>query len=198
MTATTASPQLALPSAGGARPRNVLTLTALLVDAAGIMLFAALVGALVHVRHYAGPFPPKGVTIDRYLGNLVVITMLMGAVTIEWGYSAVRRDQRRQASTALGITIGLGLAVLNLLSWGAGRVNFGPGTSAYGTLVTALVLLLGLVIGLGVGFVTFTLFRVAGSQVSAAEPDQIRAAAWYWHFTVLAAVAVWYTVVILR
>jgi heme/copper-type cytochrome/quinol oxidase subunit 3 len=198
MTATTAGSQLALPSAGGERPRNVLTLTALLVDAAGIMLFAALVGSLVHVRHFGGPFPPKGVKIDRYLGNIVVITMLMAAVTIEWAYNAVRRDQRRQASAALGITIGLGLAVLNLLSWGAGRASFGPGTSPYGTLVTALVLLLGLVVGLGIGFNTFTLFRVAGSQVSAAEPDQLRAAAWYWHFTVLAAVAVWYAVVILR
>ena len=197
MTAPTV-PMAALPSAGGERPRGLMTLGVLLTDAAGVMLLAALIGAYVHVRHLGGPFPPKGIKIDRYLGNMVVITMLMTAVTIEWANTAVRKDQRRQASAALGITIGLGLAVINLLSWGAGRAGFHPGASPYATLTAALVLLLGILVGIGIGFVTLTLFRVAGSQVSALEPEQARAAAWYWHFAVAATVAVWYTVVILR
>lgn len=198
MTSAEPSAMLALPSAGGEKPRGILTVTVLLADVAGIMLLVGLLAAFAHVRALHGPFPPKGVKIDRYLGNLVVITMLMASVTIEWAYTAVRRDQRRQATAALGITIGLGLAVINLIWWGAGRVSFGPSTSAYGTLVAALVLVLGLLIGLAIGFVTFTLFRVAGSQVTATDPDQARAAAWFWHFTVAATLAVWYAVVILR
>ena len=189
---------LALPAAGGRRRSGTLTLTVLLLDAAGLMLFAALAGAYLHVRHLDGQFPPKGVKIDRYLGNFVVITMLMGAVMLEWSVNALRRDERRQAKAGLGITLGLGVAVLNLLSFGASRAGVEPAANPFGTLVTALVASFAVAVAIGVGFVTFTLFRVAGSQVSAAEPEQLRAAAWYWHFTVGAAVLVWYLVVILR
>src|SRR5437763_15432024 len=62
---------LALPSAGGDKPRGILTLTVLLADVAGIMLLVGLLAAFIHVRALHGPFPPRGVKIDRYLGNLV-------------------------------------------------------------------------------------------------------------------------------
>lgn len=193
-----AAPTLALPAAGVTTPRRVLTLAVLLVDIGLLMMFAGLVGAFVHVRHFGPGFPPPGVKIDRYLGNLIVITLMMGSFTTEWAAAAIRKGERRQATTGLGITLGLGLAVLNLISWGAGRAGFTAVSNPYGTLVTALVMTLGIVVGSAVAFVTATLFRVAGGQVSFAEPEQAGAAAWHWHFTVVASVVVWYTVVVLR
>jgi heme/copper-type cytochrome/quinol oxidase subunit 3 len=143
-------------------------------------------------------FPPKGVTVDRYLGNLVVITMLMGSATVEWARAAVVRADRRQGMAGLGVTLGLALAVINLLWYAASRAHFAAAATSYGILVSALVLTLALSIAAAAGFVLLTLFRVAGGQVTAAQPEQARAAAWFWHFTVVASLAVWYAVVVLR
>ena len=194
-----ANPTLALPPAGEAqRGRRALTLGVLLAAVAGAMLFGALIAAYLHLRVLTDRWPPRGVSIDQYLGNLTLITMIMGAVTVEWARFALRRDERRQALAGLGVTIALGLAVLNLLSYAADRSRWDAATHPYGLVVTAMVMLLGITIGVGVALVTMTLFRVLGRQVSAAEPEQLRATAAYWHFCVAASIAVWYTVVVLK
>lgn len=194
----TAPPTLALPSAGGDRPRNVLPLAALLGGAGLLMLFGSLVAAYVHLRGKVHPFLPEDFTLDQYLGNMMAITAVLSAFTAEWGAGSVKRGLPAQAKTAYAITIAFGLALLNLLWFTAGKVGLGVASGPYGVVVSALALLLGVAVIVGIGFATFTVFRVSGGQVSAAEPEQARAASWYWHFTVVAAVAVWYTVVVLK
>lgn len=193
-----ASPQLALPAAGGDRRRPALPVGMLLVAAGGLMLFGTLVAVYLHQRSLTDRWPPRGVSIDQYLGNMTMITMLMSAFTVEWARSALRRGERRQAMAAFGITIGLGLAAVNLISYSADRARFDAASHPYGLVVTAMVLLVGIAVGVGVALVALTLFRVVGRQVSAAEPAQLHATAWYWQFTVVAAIAVWYTVVVLK
>ncbi len=194
-----ASPTLALPAAGGGRRAgNALWVGVLLLASAGTMLFGALIATYLHLRVLTDRWPPRGVSIDQYLGNMAVITMLLAAVTVEWARHAVRRDDRSQACAGLSVTLALGLAVLNLLSYSAGRVRFDAVSHPYGLVVAAMVMLLGIAVGIGVALVTMTLFRVVGRQVSAAEPEQLRATACYWHFCVAASIAVWYTVVVLK
>jgi cytochrome c oxidase subunit 3 len=195
---TGSSPLGELPSAGGEQPRNVLTMGVLFLTAAGTMLFGTLVGVYLHLRRVSDPWPPEGVNLDLYLGNLLMITMVLSAVTVEWACFAMRRDERRQASAALGVTIGLGVAFLNLLSYTADRLPFNAASHPYGLVVAAMVVILGIAVGLGVAFVTLTLLRVSGRQISAFEPSQVRATACYWHFTVAASAAVWYTVAVLK
>jgi heme/copper-type cytochrome/quinol oxidase subunit 3 len=193
------APTLALPAAGTGRPRRALGLTALLASAGGLMFFAALLGSYLHIRRHAGnSWPPEDTDLDNYLGNMLVITMLLSSVTVEWAASALRRGVPRQASTAYALTAGFGLAFVNLLWFAASRVGYGVTDHAYGTLVTVMAVVLGIVVGIGIGFVLLTLFRVLGAQVSAADPDQARAVGWYWQFTVVASVAVWFTVVVLK
>jgi heme/copper-type cytochrome/quinol oxidase subunit 3 len=198
MTATT-TPVAALPAAGGERPRNLLATGTAFAGAGATTFFLALLAAYYELRSDAARWgPPKGVKIDEYLGNMLVITMLLGAVTAQWAVSAVKRNEKRQATAALGLTIAFGLAFLNLLSYSAARQHIHPTSSAYGVVVAALVSALGLVVIVAVGFCLFTLFRVAGSQVTAAEPDQARAAMWMWHYATVASIVVWYTVVVLK
>lgn len=193
-----ASSVAALPSAGGEQPRNLLPMGALLLAASGTMLFGTLIGAYLHLRKVVDPWPPEGVKLDLYLGNLLVITMALSAITVEWACAALRRGDRRQCSAALGVTLGLGVAFLNLLSYTADRLPFDAASHPYGLVVDTMVVLLGMAVGTGVAFVTLTLIRVSGRQLSPAEPGQVRATACYWHFTVAASVAVWYAVAVMK
>ncbi|HEX2699836.1 MAG TPA: cytochrome c oxidase subunit 3 [Acidimicrobiales bacterium] len=193
-----ADPTLALPPAGGTRPRGVVTQAMLFVAVGGTMLFGALLAAYLHMRRLAHPFPAKGADIDEYWGNVMAGTMLMSAFTVEWGCSALRRGERKQALAGFGLTVALGLAFLNLLSFSSGHVPFDAVTNPYGLVVTALAMVLGIVVGIGVGLTSLTLFRVAGRQLLEPDAEQPRATAIYWHFAVAASMAVWYTVIVLK
>lgn len=197
MTATSPS-MAALPAAGGERPRNVIATGTAFLVAGGTTFFGVLVAAYIQLRATTHPWPPKGVKLDNYLGNLLVITMLLAAVTVQWAVSAVLRDERRQATAALAITIGLGLAFINLLSYSASRQSFGPADHPYGLVVTALAASVGIVVSVAIAFCLLTLFRVRGSQVTAADPDQARATAWFWHFATVATIAAWYVIVVTK
>lgn len=188
---------LALTTGGAARARNVMPLGMALLVSSGTMLFGTLIAAYLRLRTSGGVWPPKGVVYDEYLGNMLVLTMLLSVLPVEWACSAQRRNLRNQAATALGVTIALGVAFLNLLSYSAGHAEFDAASHPYGLVVTALCMLLGIAVAVGVGLVTLTLFRVAGRQLTVGT-DHLRTTAWYWHFTVAASVAVWYTVVVLK
>ncbi|MEO7836904.1 MAG: cytochrome c oxidase subunit 3 [Acidimicrobiales bacterium] len=188
---------LALTTGGAERPRNVMPLGMALLVSSGTMLFGTLIAAYLRMRTVGGAWPPKGVVYDEYLPNFLALTMVLSVLTMEWACHAQRHGLRKQAATALGVTIGFGVAFLNLLSYAAGRAEFDAASHPYGLVVTALVMLLGIAVGLGVGLVTLTLFRVSGRQMSVAT-DHVRTTAWYWYFTVGASVAVWYTVAVLK
>ncbi len=193
-----AEPTLALPAAGGDRRRPTLSLGILLASAAGIMLFGTLAATYLHLRSLLERWPPEGVSIDQYIGNMTMITMVMSAVTMEWARFALRKGERRQAIAGLGLTLGLGVAVVNLISYAVGQSRFDAASHPYGLVVTAMVVLLAISVTMGVALTTMTLLRVAGRQVSAAEPQQMHATAWYWQFTLVASTVVWYLVVVLK
>src|SRR5206468_2607332 len=76
-----ATTMAALPSAGGARPRNLVATGTALLCAGATTGFGALMAAYVELRSHTQPWPPKGVKIDEYLGNMLIITMLLGSLS---------------------------------------------------------------------------------------------------------------------
>jgi heme/copper-type cytochrome/quinol oxidase subunit 3 len=193
-----ASPMLALPSAEADRPRHLVRTGVLLAVASATMLFGGLLAAYLHLRRTIVPWPPEGVNIDQYFGNMMALTMILGIVPVEWACYALRRGLTRQAMAGLGVAIGLGVAFLNLLSYAAGQVGFDAASHPYGLVLTALVMVLGISVAAGVGMLTLTLVWVAGRQQGPADTEQARVAASWWHFTVVASIAVWYAVVVLK
>jgi heme/copper-type cytochrome/quinol oxidase subunit 3 len=120
--------------------------------------------------------------------------MLLGSLSVQWAVSAAKRGEHRQASAAFAITFGFGVAFLNLLSYTASRFHIRLAASAYAGIVGTLALAVGIIVGLAMALVAITLFRVRGEQVAANEPDQARAAAWFWHYATLAALVAWFAV----
>src|ERR1700730_11487320 len=115
-------------------PANLLNLTLLMVVTGGLTLFAALIGAYAAVAKVtpAAQWPPKGVALDDSGGNMLTITVVMSAATVEWASYAIKREDPAQATWGLLLTAGFGLAFLDLL-WSLGRkAGFGPGSTKIG------------------------------------------------------------------
>jgi heme/copper-type cytochrome/quinol oxidase subunit 3 len=188
---------LALPSGGRTRPRNLINLTVLMVVTGGIALFGALIGVYAGLGSGLSRWPPSGVTIDNYVGTMLSLTALMSAVTVEWAWHAITRQDRAQAMWGLLLTAGFGLAFLNLL-WFVGRqVNFGPGNTKVGPFAViffAMIVASGFVALIGVVALLMALGRTLGNQMTATNNEMIRAVAWYWDFVVIAWLAVYTTV----
>lgn len=179
MTAGTTT--LALPSGSRGRPLHVATVTALLAGVAELMVVGALVASYLNVRGLANRWPPKGVHVDNYLGTTLWITLVLSALTAEWAVFALRRNNRRQALSSLGLTVGLGAAFLNLLWYAGTQLHYGPADNSYAVLVYAQLIAVGVIAAIGIGFLLVALVRTAGDQVTAGNPALLRAAAWHWH-----------------
>lgn len=193
------TPQLALPPGGRTRPASLLNLTVLMVVSGGLTLFAALIGAYAAVAKTvpAAQWPPKGVTLDDYVGNMLTITVIMSAITVEWAAYAIKREDPAQATWGMLLTAGFGLAFVDLL-WFLGRkAGFGPGSTTigpYAVVFFALIVAAGFVALLGVIAVLLALSRTLGRQMTAANHEMVRAVAWYWDFVVVAWIAVFATI----
>jgi heme/copper-type cytochrome/quinol oxidase subunit 3 len=197
VTSSSAAPLLALPSAerpGSEPARNLFSLGVLLASAGGIMGVGALVAAWVSVGHATKPWPPKGVTPNNYSGTMLVLTMLMSAFTVEWGVASVRKNQRWQAVGGFALSIGLGLAFLNLLWFFGRRLGFGPAATPYAVVLFTMLAVAGIGVAIGIVLLLGLTLRVLGQQVGPGIVEMARASAWFWQFLVLTWIVLYATV----
>ncbi len=184
---------LALGSGERPRPRNLLNIGVLAVVTGGVALFGALIAAYVSIGHAAHAWPPNGVTLDVYIGNMLAITAIMSAVTVEWAVYSVKRGDPAQGTWGLLLTAGFGAAFL-LLLWQLGsKIGFGPGSSKIGAFAVIFFTMLGsagAVALVGIFAVIMVLLRVLARQMTPANTEMLRAVAWYWDFVVVAWLAV--------
>lgn len=182
---------LALGSGQRPRPRNLLNIGVLVVVSGGLALFGTLIGAYVTIGHAAkaGTWPPHGVYLDVYTGNMMAITAIMSIITVEWAYYAVKRGDPAQGAWGLALTAGFGSGLV-LLMWQMGaKIGFGPGSAkvgAFAVLFFAMIGASGAVALAGIVAVVLVLTRVLGRQATENNAEMLRAVAWYWDFAVVA------------
>lgn len=180
---------LALPSGTRPRPRNLMNLGVLLVCTGGLALFVTLAAAYVTVGHLAKVWPPHGVYLDVYTGNMLTLTAVMSVATVEWAAWAVKRDDPAQGTWGLLMTLVFGSGFV-LLLWQLGsHLGFGPGNAKYGAFAVLLFAMFGAagaVALAGVGAMLGVLPRVIARQATSTSHEMVRAVAWYWDFVVAA------------
>src|SRR5262245_8065289 len=116
MAATTHDTPAALPPAAPLpRPRTLFVGTAF-ATAAVLMYFAGLFGVYLQQPSASlaegNAWLPKG-TIPLPPGSMMMVTMVMSAVTMQWAVYAIARDDRMRSYLALGLTALFGVAVIN-------------------------------------------------------------------------------------
>ena len=184
-----ASAPLVLPTGAPApgppgRPRRGSgTIGTLLFVAADAMVLAAVVATYLAVKAGSATWPPKGVHVGTYIPTVITITVLMSAFSVQWAVFAARRNDGRNAAIALGLTVFLGVAVVNLEWLAFVRAGFGFKAHTYATLYYVLIgyHLFHLVAAIVV--VLVLAFRVVAGHFSTERHDPLRAGALFWQYT---------------
>jgi len=184
------APQLALPPGGGrSQPRNLVNVGVLVAVCGSLSLFVALMAAYVTLGHAARTWPPNGFQPDVYTGNMLAITAVMSAITVEWAWYSVKHGDPAQGTWGLLLTAGFGLSFV-LLLWQLGsRVGFGPGDArmgAFAVVFFAMIVAAGALALSGIVAVLMAAARVLGRQMTPSSNEMLRAVAWYWDFVVVA------------
>lgn len=195
---TIAGTLAALPPAPAPGRRHVLLVGTLFLIAAGTVLIGALLAGYFSARDLARaagePWPPEEVAIANVPLFVGYLTLLMSSFTAQWAVAAIRGRDRRQMYVAIGITLVLGLAFVNALSFAWSQIGVGAESSRFATTMFAVTVThLLVVIAAHVAFVVVG-FRALGGQFSPDNREFVVSAAAFWHFSVVAGLVIWFSI----
>ena len=194
----------ALPAGPQPAPRRQIFVGTGLVAAAGTMLIGGMLSLWLRFRAAAPlrdssdglkrikDWMPADVKMPEVLTNVALITFVVVCVMAQWAVYSSRRQDSKHTGMALGMTLLLGVALLNSLVAIYPQIEVGLADGAFETLFYAIT---GTVIALVVGGIAFTLaalFKSIGGR--SANTDLMNAHALYWYFLSAAYTAVWFVV----
>jgi cytochrome c oxidase subunit 3 len=178
------------------RPRRT-SVAAALVGLGSAMVFAALIGIYLQLRV---EFLESG---GEWLGsanipltppNVMMATLAMSVVTMQWAHYAIARNDRVNAYVALGLTLVFGVAFINSQAFMYSIMELGirdgvPELFVYTITGAHLVMVLG-----AMAFVAVAAFRALGGQFTPSQHDAVTAAALYWYVMVGVYAVIWIAV----
>lgn len=189
------------PSAPPARPR-VLVVASAYAAAASAMAFAGLMGTYLAQRasvvSSGGTWLPDSVTIPLTQPTIMFFGLVMSVVTVHWAQQASRNDDRPNLYLAIGLTLILGLAYVNMSFYLFAQTGLELSTQPQALLIFAtvgahLVMTIAAMIFLGLMG-----FRALGGQYLGRHNDGIVAAAIYWDVMAAIYSVIWIAIYITK
>ena len=188
----------ALPPAPEMGRRNVLLVGTIFIIAAGTALIGGLLAGYFSARDLvqAGgeTWKPADVTIPNVPLFVGYLTLLMSSFTAQWSVSAIKGRDRRSAYVAIGLTLVLGLAFVNALSFSWSALDIAAESSRFATTMFAVTVTHLLVVIAAIAAFVIVGFRALGGQFSPENRELLVSAASFWHFSVAAGLVIWYCI----
>ncbi len=174
-----------------ARPRVLMIGTAL-VTGAVVMLFAGLLGIYLSMRAEAGTtWLPAEISLPLTQPNVMLLTLAIGSLTIQWAAAAIGNDDRVNTYVALGLTGVIGLAYVNMAAYLYTLIGIDIDANVQSTLIVTITgAHIAMVIAATV-FAVLMVFRALGGQYTSRQHDGISAAALFWHATTFVFFFIW-------
>lgn len=189
---------LALPPAAPAPRRNVALVGTMFAVAAGLMLMGGLLasyfGARQVAQHTGKAWVPNGVELPNVALFVTYVSLLMSSFTAQWVVSAVKLDDRRQAYAATALTLLLGGAFVNGLTFCWVQLGARAGDGAFADRMYAVTAVHLLLVILAVVYLAVIAFRMLGGQFGPRNAEAVVGAVAFWHFIVFAGLAVWWCI----
>ncbi len=194
----------ALPAGPRPAPRRQLLVGTGAVVAAGAMLIGGMLSIWLRFRAAAPlressdglkqikDWLPKDIAMAEVLTNVALATVGIACVMAQWAAYSSRRRDSRHTSMALGMTLLMGVALINALVAVYPEMEIVLADGAYQTMFYAITGTLIALIAAGMGFTLAALFKSSGGR--SANTDLLNAHALYWYFLAAAYTAVWFVV----
>lgn len=192
----------ALPPAPPLQRPRVLMVGTAFASAAAIMVLLGMIGVYLTQRGAvlaAGDtWLPEGVTIPLSQPNIMMATLLMGSVAVQWAVYAIARDDRINAYMALGLTLLFGVMVIVMTTYLYSLMELDVAGSPQGVLLYAitgghLAFLIGTMV-----FLALMSFRALAGQFTSRQHDGVSAAALAWHAQVAIFFVIWLAIYITK
>jgi len=174
------------------RRRELLFGTAFMT-AGVVMAMATLIGAYIATRDANGAAWLSANTIPLSQPNMQLITIGMSVVTMQWAVWSINRDDRYHTYLALGVTLLLGVAFVNQVSFLYNQAGITI-VQAEGPLFYAVTAGHLAMVVAGMVFMALMGFRTLGGQFSSRQPDGIGAAAIFWYAAAALYAVIWFAV----
>lgn len=174
------------------RRRELLFGTAFMT-AGVVMAMATLIGAYIATRDANGAAWLSANTIPLSQPNMQLITIGMSVVTMQWAVWSINRDDRYHTYLALGVTLLLGVAFVNQVSFLYKQAGITI-VQAEGPLFYAVTAGHLAMVVAGMVFMALMGFRTLGGQFSSRQPDGIGAAAIFWYAAAALYAVIWFAV----
>ncbi len=182
------------------RPRVVSISTALV--AGGIaMFFATLLGTYWMLRSEAVAGGTEWIaegTIPLSGPNMMMATLAMSAVSMQWAFYAVTRNDRVNAYVALGLTMLLGVAVVNSQFFLYSQMELGIADSVQAVLVYAISGSFLALLAVAMVYLLIMTFRTFGGLYGPHQHGGIAGAAILWYLMIAVYTVIWYGVYITK
>jgi cytochrome c oxidase subunit 3 len=194
----------ALPAGPQPAPRRQLFVGTGVVAADGALLIGGMLSIWLRFREAAPlressdglkqikDWLPKDMAMAEVLTNVGLATVGVACVMAQWAAYSSRRDDSRHTGMALGMTLLMGVALVNALVAVYPEMEIVLADGAYQTMFYAITGTLIALIAVGMAFTLAALFKSAGGR--ARNTDLMNAHALYWYFLAAAYTAVWFVV----
>jgi len=183
------------------RPRMLVVGTAF-AAVASAMVVLAMIGVYLTERatvvSAGGTWLPDGVELPLTQPNVMLFSLIMSSVTIQWAVSAVRNDDRVNSYLALGLTLLFGVAFVNMNAylWSKAGLDIDANIQSlliYGVTGTHLVMAIAAMF-----FVGLMAFRALAGGYDARQYDGIAASALFWHVMVAVFAVIWIAIYVTK
>lgn len=194
----------ALPAGPQPAPRRQLLVGTGVVTAAGALLIGGMLSIWLRFRAAAPlressdglkqikDWLPADLKMAEVLTNVGLATVGIACVMAQWAVYSSRRHDSRHATMALGMTLLMGVALVNALVAVYPEMEIVLTDGPYQTMFYAITGTLIALVAVGMAFSLAALFRSAGGRAS--NTDLMSAHALYWYFLAAAYTAVWFVV----
>jgi len=158
----------------------------ILFIASEVMFFVAFFWAFFSSAFYpvGGVWPPEGISVIPAfdLPLMMTLILLLSGCTVTWAHHELLEGNIKEATKAMGLSVGLGFFFLCFQAYEYVYSPFGFTDGIYASTFYLATGFHGFHVLVGTIFLAVCWFRTAKGHFDAKNHFGFEAAAWYWHF----------------